>query len=274
MEDTETSQIPLNIITHQEFREIEANLHHRCRDKFEQARDNYDQTAINIEDAVMNIREKLYTQDDSPQLANLVERTKNHLINLRKRQVKIEKNIHKLAKMGENNNPSIIMPVFGTNRRDSCQWKNIPNFNPKLEHTTSFETIWTLIATRGQRENLSEEAYKETLEEILKGDALKFYTINSNKPLSRIIEILFNAFVTTRSKQQIREQLNSFEAVKGHSFRQTLERLKLLTSEYYKDLPPHRAAQEEDTKLRRRIAENHLVSKSANRRRQKAKGMV
>ena len=97
-EHIETSQVPLNVITPHEFREIEANLHHRCKDKFEQARDNYDQTALSIEDVAMNIREKLYTQNDSPQLANLVDRTKNHLINLRKRQVNIEKNIRKLTK--------------------------------------------------------------------------------------------------------------------------------------------------------------------------------
>ena len=262
IEDQETC-IPVNIITSSEFQEMESNLPHSCRERFEQAKDYYEHTKLNIDHTAMRLREKIETNDESPLHLEQTENEREHLIYLRKRQINLEEKINNIAKAGGKNNLNIIIPKFGQNMRDCRQWKSIPNFNPKHEDAMPFDTIWTLIATRGQREGLSEDAYKDVLESTLKGKALHYYTANSHLPLRKIIETLFNAFVTTKSRQQLRTQINTFNAEKNHNFRQTLERLRLLVREYYKDLPTEKRTIEEDAEMRRCISERKLADPTA-----------
>ena len=235
---------------------------HRCKDRFEQTKDMYDQVHLNIDNSLMHLNQKLETQDQrGPQFLRVLQGTKSHLYNLRTRKLTLENTLRKLSKIGENNNAGIIMPDFGHNKKDNRYWKNIPAFNPKND--TTFDTVWAIILARGKRENLTEEGYKEVLEETLKGEALTYYTKNQHKSLRKIIEILYNVYVTTKSNHQIRHQLDTFRAQKDDTFRQNHEKLKLITSEYFKDLPSERAAHEEDTEIRRRIMENSLVDRAA-----------
>ena len=262
-EETENQQephIPINIISMVEFDEMESKLPQNCKDRFEQVKDNYEQNKLNIDNTAMHLSEKIEANDESPQHYQQMQKVKEHLINLRQRQITTEQKIRNIAKAGGKNNLNIIMPKFGHNMSDFRQWKGIPNFNPKNDDAMPLDTIWTLITAKGQRENLCEEAYKDILENILKGRALHYYTVNSTLPLQKIIETLFNAFVTTKSRQQLRTQINNFKAEKNQSFRQTLEGLRLLVREYFKDLPSGTRELEEDAEIRRCISEQKLAN--------------
>ena len=263
-EETEDQPlIPLNIITISEFNEMESKLSHNCREKFDMTKEYYQQTKLNIANSAMRLTEKIEADDNSPQHYHLMQQEKEHLINLRLREIQMEEKLHNIAKAGGKNSLNIIMPQFGTNMGDCRQWKSIPSFNPKNEEALPFDTVWTLIIAKGQRDNLCEEAYKDILENILKGKALHYYTANSSLPLKKIIESLFNAFVTTKTRQQLRININNFKAEKNQNFRQVLEGLKLLVREYYKHLPPGTRDLEEDAEIRRCITEQKLANPTA-----------
>ena len=253
--------VHLNVLSQTELKDMEAKTGHRCRDTFDMKKEMYEQTLIDIENININLKHRLTTERITPHFAKQLELIKKHLLRLRKRQVGLEDKLRTISTIDENNNAGIIMPTFGDKKRENHKWKNVPNFNPKND--TTFDIIWNIIVARGMRYDLDEESYKDILEEILKGESLKYYTKNQHKPLREIIEILYNAYVTTQSKHQIRTELENFRTHKDDTFRQTLEKLKLSTSELFKDAPPDRAAQEEQIELRRRITENKLVNKAA-----------
>ena len=263
-EETENQPIiPINIITISEFNEMESKLSHNSREKFDMTKEHYQQTKLNIANSAMRLTEKIEADDNSPQHYDQTQQEREHLINLRIKEIQLEEKLHNIAKAGGKNNLNIIMPQFGTNMGDCRQWKSIPNFNPKHEDALPFNTVWTLIIAKGQRDNLCEEAYKDILENILKGKALQYYTAHSSQPLKEIIESLFNAFVTTKTRQQLRININNFKAEKNQNFRQTLEGLKLLVREYYKHLPPGTRDLEEDAEIRRCITEQKLANPNA-----------
>ena len=164
-EETEDQPlIPLNIITISEFNEMESKLSHNCREKFDMTKEYYQQTKLNIANSAMRLTEKIEADDNSPQHYHLMQQEKEHLINLRLREIQMEEKLHNIAKAGGKNSLNIIMPQFGTNMGDCRQWKSIPSFNPKNEEALPFDTVWTLIIAKGQRDNLCEEAYKDILE--------------------------------------------------------------------------------------------------------------
>ena len=253
--------VHLNALSQTELKDMEAKTGHRCRDNFDMKREMYEQTLLDIENINMNLQQRLATERMTPLFERQLQSIRDHLVRLRKRQVGLEDKLKHISTIDENNNVGIIMPTFGNCKRENHKWKNVPNFNPKND--TAFDIIWNVLVARGMRYNLDEESYKDVLEEILKGESLKYYTKNQHKPLREIIEILYNAYVKTQSKHQIRTELENFRTQKDDTFRQTLEKLKLSTSELFKDAPPGRAAQEEQIELRRRITDNKLVNKAA-----------
>ena len=257
------STVHLNFISSAELRDMEAKVGSRCQDKFDITKHMYEQIILHIETIDLQTRQKVETEAMTPRLVRQLKQTKKQLLRLRSQQLSLEKRLRKISAIEENNNVGILIPIFGNNKKNNRNWKNVPVYNPKND--TSFKTIWKIIVARGHREGLDEESYKEILEEVLKGDALHYYTENQHKSLSTIIEILYNAFVTTKSRQQISSQLDNFRAEKKDTFRQTLEKLKLVTSELFKDqdLTPEQTARGEEIEIKRRIIENHLVDQAA-----------
>ena len=255
--------VHLNALSNNELNDMEAKVGSRCQDKFELTKAMYEQTILNIETIDLQTQHRVATEQITPQLLKQLKQTKQHLLKLRNQQLKLEKKLRKLSAIEENNNVGIIIPTFGNRKRNNRNWKSISAYNPKND--TNFDIIWRIIVARGIREQLDEDSYKEILEEVLKGDALRYYTKNQHKPLRSIIEILYNAYVTTKSRQQISSQLDNFRAHKDDTFRQTLEKLKLITCELFKDqdLTPERTARDEEIEIRRRIIENRLVDPPA-----------
>ena len=250
------SMVDLNGLQSGEMQEMQARTPYRCKDRFENTKDLYESVTMQIKTVILPTLSMDHT-DRNPQIRAQLKQTKKHLYELRIKQLGLEKKLRTISTTNTNNNKGITIPTFGTQKRDSRQWKGIPVFNPKNE--TTLDIIWNVIAARGQRAHLDEDSYKEILEEILKGDALKYYTKNQNKPLRTILEILFNVYVTTPSRLQLRILLDNFQVHKNDNIKQTIEKLKLLTTEYFKDLTPERAQREEEIEIRRRIIENKLV---------------
>lgn len=258
--DTNVATIHLNAFTSAELYEMAERTTPRCLEKFELTRELYDQVSLNVEQIYIQIQQKTNTEPMTQNTIQQLEQLKNHLQKLRLRQITLGKKLQKLSKIEEHNSKGIPMPIFGDQFKDNRISKNIPCFNPKNE--TTFDIIWNIIIARGQRQNLNEESYKEILEETLKGESLKYYTTNRQKPLKTIINILYNAYVTTNSQHQIRHLLDNFTAQPGDDFRKTLEKLKLLVAQFFEELPYKKAQQEEAIEIRKRIINNNLVDKS------------
>lgn len=205
-------------------------------EKFELTKELYDHLTLNIDQIHIQIQQKINTEQMTPNTKQQLKQFKDHLQKLRLRQITLGKKLKKLSTIEEHNSTGIPMPIFGDQIKDNHICKNIPCFNPKNE--TTFDIIWSIIIARGQRQHLNEESYKEILEETLKRESLKYYTTNRHKPLRTIIDILYNAYVTTKSQHQIRHQLDTFTAQPGDNFKQTLEKLKLVVAQRFKELSP------------------------------------
>ena len=102
------------------------------------------------------------------------------------------------------------MLVLGPNEKPLDKtFKNIPMFSPNSN--TEFAYVWSLIVSRGQPRGLNAKAYKEILQEKLRGESLKYLCEFEDKPLHQIIEVLYHRFDTRPSRAELIKAFETFE---------------------------------------------------------------
>ena len=129
------------------------------------------------------------------------------------------------------------MPTnFGLKNNPSMSdYDSVPKFVPNKSNS-GFEITWhNLVSAAGS--SLSEEGYKQILGCKLFGDSASYYNLYKDRPLKQLVTILANRFCSDKSSDQYIQDIENFKRPDGQSLVQTLECLKYLIMQGYRNKP-------------------------------------
>ena len=181
----------LCVLTLGQINELEQKTHYTRMDQFRNTRFKLNM----IQSQLRGLSLQLQNFVDVPinrQLQDKLNDLYDTVKDLKQQEKKLEEMLQKLANKQSNNYKDVLpIPVLGPNEKPLDKtFKNIPVFSPKSN--IEFAYVWSLIVNRGQPKGLNAKAYKEILQEKLRGESLIYLCEFEDKPLHQIIEVLYN----------------------------------------------------------------------------------
>ena len=101
-------------------------------------------------------------------------------------------------------------------------------FNPRDSDENDLLSLWRKLKIYGEINEYSETAFKNALSNVLQGECFELFYMNRSKPLSKILEIIEQAYLSLTTLQTLDEQLKGLKREGGESIVHFIQKCKNL----------------------------------------------
>ena len=230
------------------------------RPRFQDLRHKYEMCLNQITIYLIEIEKMKKTHN----LPISIQEIKEAVEQLKKKEETLEQELNILASKHTDLCKQLPMPTnFGLKNNPSMSdYESVPKFVPN-KNNSSFEITWhNLVSAAGS--SLSEDGYKQILGCKLFGDSASYYNLYKDRPLKQLVTILANRFCSDKSSDQYIQDIENFKRPDGQSLVQTLECLKYLIMQGYRNKPKEEQQNIMKTTIRRLMPK--LVSREVLRK--------